>query len=81
MNRHDLSKEQCQKMHDALAPTLGYLSKLQRRIDDERFPQDDALRRDVADAHAAMMKLTMQLHYLTCGNVGQRVPANTRRRS
>lgn len=70
MDRHNLTAEQCQKMHDAIAPTLGYLSRLKRRIDDGRFPPDDALRRDVADAQAALMKLTMQLHYLTCGNVG-----------
>jgi hypothetical protein len=54
-------------MVDRLRPTLGYLTRLAKRIDAEGFPHDDPLRQE---ALAAQQALTMTLHYMTCDNVG-----------
>lgn len=75
MDRWDLTKEQLRKLLDSVEPSLGFLSKLKRRIEEERFPTNDKLRRDVETAQAAMMGLRMTLHYLTCTNsVGEKRP-------
>jgi len=54
MRSTDLSKDQARKMYAATAPTLGYLSRLVRRMDATRFPGDDRLYRAALKAHAAM---------------------------
>jgi hypothetical protein len=63
---------QAQRMHDALAPTLGYLTRLQQRMDRVGFIPADPLYRDVRAAHDVMHALVSRLHYMTCeSGVGQ----------
>src|SRR5262245_38895592 len=38
MNSRDLSPKQARLMAEKLRPTLGYLTRLQRRRDEEKFP-------------------------------------------
>lgn len=53
-------------MYDALAPTLGYLTRLRRRMEQVGFIPGDPLYRDVCKAHDAMHALVSWLHYLAC---------------
>ena len=69
MKSTDLSKQQAQKMHSALAPTLGYLSRLVLRLEAKTFPADDRMYVAALKAQAAMGELVMTLHYLTCSGV------------
>ena len=69
MRSTDLSKQQAQKVHAALAPTLGYLSRLVQRLDARRFSADDRLYVAALKAKSAMSELVMTLHYLTCDGV------------
>src|SRR5215471_14632906 len=72
MDSESLRKWQIKKIHDALAPTLGYLSRLQRRMELKGFPPDDPLFQKAVKAQAAMQSLVMELHYLSCdGGVGR----------
>ena len=70
MNSNDLTQTQAKKMHAALAPTLTYLSRLTRRLNDKSFPPNDPLYRAAFKAHGAMSELVMTLHYLTCSGTG-----------
>jgi hypothetical protein len=50
---------------------LAYLHELRSRLDYKRFPPDDRLRQLVIDAYNAVHALNVELHYLTCRNVGR----------
>ena len=54
-----------------LRPTLGYLGRLQDRVEKQGFPPQDALLEVVRETRNEMQRLCMKLHYLTCkGQVG-----------
>jgi hypothetical protein len=57
---------QAKRMHDALAPTLGYLTRLRQRMEQVGFIPADPLYRNVCKVHDAMHGLLTRLHYLTC---------------
>jgi hypothetical protein len=61
-----LTIAQAKRMYDALAPTLGYLTRLRQRMEQVGFIPGDPLYRDVCKAHDAMHALLSRLHYLTC---------------
>jgi hypothetical protein len=61
-----LTIARAKRMHDALAPTLGYLTRLRQRMDRVGFVPGDPLDRDVCTAHEAMHALLSRLHYLSC---------------
>jgi len=70
MNSTDLTKAQAAKVHAAMASTVGYLSRLVRRLDAQNFPPDDRLYVAAHKAQAAMSELVMCLHYFGCSGVG-----------
>src|SRR5262249_61183912 len=72
VNSKQLRPWQAKKMHDALAPALGYLSRLKRRMELTGFPPDDPLFIVVRDAQSKMHSLLVELHYMSCeGGVGR----------
>ncbi len=70
MTSDDLTRDQVQQIRDSLAPSLGYLSRLLARMEQE-FPADDALLARVRMARNAMQDLAMALHYQGCSGVGR----------
>ena len=45
---------------------LAYLGHLTKRMEQERFPDDDELLQAAREACHAMQRLTMTAHYLSC---------------
>ena len=63
-----LTTDQAQQVHDRLRPTLGYLSKLERRLRELRCHHRDPLFAKVTAAQQAMQDLVMELHYESGGH-------------
>jgi hypothetical protein len=70
MNRNDIENWQAKRIGEALYPTVNYLVRLRRRMEQLRFPHDDPLYKRVCEAHEAMNRLRLDVHYLTCSGVG-----------
>src|SRR5262249_15030045 len=71
VNTKQLKPWQAKKMRDALAPALGYLSRLKRRMELTGFPPDDPLYLLTVDAQRKLQHLLVELHYMSCeGGVG-----------
>jgi len=66
MRGSDLSPEQCDKIHGEILPTLGYLHRLEARMNQRGFPEDDELRQLVKLSIGAMKHLARHVHYLAC---------------
>jgi len=66
MRGSDLSTEQCDKIHGEILPTLGYLHRLEARMNQRGFPEDDELRQLVKLSIGAMQHLATHVHYLAC---------------
>ena len=72
MRSHDLTAEQNRALAKRVQPLLGYLTRLQMRMDAEAFPADDSLLLLVRRAQAAVEALHVELHYRSCdGGVGR----------
>jgi hypothetical protein len=68
----ELTTEQAKKVHNALARTLGYLSRLRERLEKVGFVPSDPLCLWANQAQSAMQALVMELHYQSCrSGVGQ----------
>ncbi len=63
-----LTTDQAQQVHDRLRPTLGYLSKLKRRMHQLRVDEKDQLFAQVIEAQRVMQDLCVMLHYDSCGS-------------
>jgi hypothetical protein len=59
-----LTREQAEALQDRLVPTLGYLTRLRRRMEQLRL--DDKLYHDLLRAQMAMQDLCAELHYRSC---------------
>jgi hypothetical protein len=69
----DLTREQARALKNKLQPMLGYLGRLKDRMRRRGFLQDDPLLAAVCRAEDAMHALTVEVHYLACGDsVGRR---------
>ena len=66
MRSNDLTADQAQTLAVRLRPMLGYLSRLTKRMEQERFPDDDELLLSAREAYNAMHDLTIKAHYLIC---------------
>jgi hypothetical protein len=62
-----LTKVQLQQLHDAIAPTVGYLGRLERRMEKTQWKHDDPLYVAVREARDVLYALSMHIHYLACG--------------
>ena len=66
---------QARKIAATLQPTVGYLSRLQRRMELTGFPPDDPLYVATVRARRAAQSLLVDLHYLSCeSGVGRKAP-------
>src|SRR5258707_12473668 len=72
MRREDLTREQAEAIKEKIAPILGYLNRLKKRMN-EVFARDDPLFAEVIDAADALHKLNVSIHYLSCGKTGNHV--------
>src|SRR5262249_7692802 len=66
MDSTQLQPWQARRIRDALRPALGYLSRLQRRMELTGFPPGDPLYLATVRAQRAMQDLLVELHYLSC---------------
>lgn len=57
---------QARRMNEMVRPILGYLSRLQRRMEKRRFPPGDPLYKLVCTAYDAIHGLHIWLHYRSC---------------
>jgi hypothetical protein len=67
--RRDLTREQAEAIKAKIAPMLGYLNRLKKRMN-QVFARDDSLFAEVIDAADALHKLNVSIHYLSCGKNG-----------
>jgi len=72
-----LTPDQARKIHDAIGPTLGYLARLLKRMDQTNLRlRDPNLYRLVRAAEDALHSLTVELHYQSCGHGVGRPPTD-----
>jgi len=71
MRSDQLSQAQLDALFERLRPTAGYLSRLQSRMDNRDFTDDDRLLLLVREAQKALQALCMEIHYLSCDGVGR----------
>jgi hypothetical protein len=72
MESSDLTPEQAHAIHEQLRPMVAYLLKLEERMEERDFPQDDELYPMVKRAHDAAHALFLETHELGCEGVGPR---------
>jgi hypothetical protein len=70
MTQNDLSKQQIDQLSRMLFPSLNLMSRLQRRMDEARFPGNDPLYLNVLKAQSVMQELYTRVLYLGCSGVG-----------
>jgi hypothetical protein len=61
MDSSDLTREQAQRMQDALSPALAYLNKLMGRMQRRSFDHDDDLWKRARRARIAVLDLITEL--------------------
>jgi hypothetical protein len=66
MNSNQLRPWQARKIRKALQPALGYLARLQRRMELTGFPPNDPLYVATVKAQKALERLLIDLHYRSC---------------
>lgn len=74
MTRGDLSSRQARKIFDALHPTLGFLTQLERRLLELGFPPTDPYYGKVKAALDAYHRLAVETHYRACETGVGRTP-------
>ena len=57
---------QARRVHRALQPSVGYLSRLKARMLKAGFTQNDLLYQLVSQSYYSIQALSMQFHYLSC---------------
>ena len=67
MDRTTLTRDQAQAVSQVIRVQLGYLFKLRERMRAAGFPHDDPLLAKVDAAYDAVHRLSVDLHYLSCG--------------
>jgi hypothetical protein len=78
MTRDDIQPAQAAAIRKIVWPMLGYLTRLQQRMEKVGFTLNDPLYQSVKKARESVFDLSMDLHYLSCtGGVG-RVPSSQR---
>jgi hypothetical protein len=66
MNANDIPCEAWSKVRSQLRPTVIYLHRLRKRLNEVGMPPSDAVYRNVGKAIAALQDLGMSLHYRSC---------------
>jgi hypothetical protein len=65
MESGDLTTAEADRLYTTLFAHLNYLRRLKRRMEDLRFPRDDALYLAVAAAYEAVWQLRQEAHGLS----------------
>jgi hypothetical protein len=68
MQCEDLTREQARALKNKLQPMLGYLGRLKERMRRKGFVESDRLLTAVCRAEDAMHALSVEVHYLSCGD-------------
>lgn len=68
----EITCDQAAQVREKIAPALGYLTKLRRRM--EQLRMQDKLYNDVVRAQQSMQDLCVELHYLSCSTGVARKP-------
>jgi hypothetical protein len=76
MDSRQLTAEQAAKTREQLLPSLRYLQALRNRVQQRGFPPDDRLRQLVEQAHDAVHRLIVDLHYRSVGEGVWREPSD-----
>jgi hypothetical protein len=71
MNSDDIKHAQPKVIEAALEPMVGYLHRLQARMEKVGFTPSDSYFQAVARAYDATQALCMATHYLTCDGAGR----------
>lgn len=66
MREYELSTTQASMIRDALHPTLGFLTKLERRLAELGCDSTDRVYQLVVGAQDAMHGLSVELNYRSC---------------
>ena len=78
MRAEDLSREQARALKNKLQPMLSYLGRLKDRMRRRGFVGDDRLLAAVCRAEDAMHALSVEVHYIACGDRVGRAPSGDR---
>jgi hypothetical protein len=62
MDRESLKRWQLERIQKSLQPSMNYLHRLRRRMDNTGFVPDDRLYRHVDEAYDKMYALLVELH-------------------
>lgn len=65
---------QLERMQRALQPSMNYLHRLRKRMDETGFNPDDRLYRNVSGAYDQMYAPIVELYYLIVGQGVGRAP-------
>lgn len=68
MQADDLTREQARALKNKLQPMLSYLGRLKDRMRRKGFVADDRLLAAVCRAEDAVHALSVEVHYLVCGD-------------
>ena len=68
VNSKDLTSRQAAQLSQQLAPAVRYLRELHLQMDEQGFPIDDKLRKDIERAYDAVHHLSVSLHQLSGGS-------------
>jgi len=67
MRADDLTQEQARALKNKLQPMLRYIGRLKERMRRRGFVADDRLLAAVCRAEDAIHALSVEVHYLACG--------------
>jgi hypothetical protein len=68
MQADDLTREQARALKNKLQPMLSYLGRLKDRMRRKGFVADDRLLAAVCRAEDSVHALSVEVHYLVCGD-------------
>jgi hypothetical protein len=68
MKTEDLSPEQLEKLYAAIWPRMNYIVRLEKRLKELGFKEEEPLRAKVLAARNAMQALHIQIHYARCAD-------------
>jgi hypothetical protein len=77
MNGDDLDRDQAGKLQTVLFPGLNFLVRLMKRMQSTGFPPSDPLFKLVSSAYEWAYRLSMDLHYRSCGRSYQAAASPT----
>jgi hypothetical protein len=78
MRTSDLTKEQLDAIESTIGPTLDYLNRLQKRMQNRFFPDDDLLCASAREAQRALQQMLAEIRSARADAPTVSVPINRR---